>query len=283
MPSLGPYGQALDFQQVARSQITPCRQRVPQAVHVRSQATVRVLAYALNRMVAASTSTSKVANSSPAPLQTLEAPRKTHNLAERVLQDFPILQQQVNGKRLVYLDNAATSQKPAQVRQAMEDYYGPAGYNSNVHRGVHFLSSKATAAYEQARDKIARFIHARTSREIVFVKNASEGINLVALTWGTKNIKKGDEVRYVLLLHHGRLACRHCSVSSQVQAAFIVDCEQSESKALIGPRPVSVYVWSMPRLCTDTASAVRIHMPVQNSGSSDCPANADHPVSCRAS
>ena len=127
-------------------------------------------------------------------MQTVEAPRQTNNLADKLQKDFPILQQQVNGKKLIYLDNAATSQKPVQVRQAMEDYYGPAGYNSNVHRGVHFMSSKATAAYEQARDKIARFINARTSREIVFVKNASEGINLIANTWGTANIKQGDEV-----------------------------------------------------------------------------------------
>lgn len=76
----------------------------------------------------------------------------------------------------------------------MEDYYGPTGCNSNVHRGVHNLSSRATAAYEEARDKIARFIHARSSREVVFVKNASEGINLIANTWGTANIKQGDEV-----------------------------------------------------------------------------------------
>lgn len=80
----------------------------------------------------------------------------------------------------------------------MDHYYGPAGYNSNVHRGVHHLSSKATAAYEQARDKIAKFINARSSREIVFVKNATEGLNLIANTWGTKNIKEGDEVSFVI-------------------------------------------------------------------------------------
>ena len=96
----------------------------------------------------------------------------------------------------------------------MEEYYGPSGYNSNVHRGVHFLSSKATAAFEQARDKIARFINARTSREIVFVKNASEGINLVALTWGTKNLKKGDEVHFISLLPLTHLPYLQCSFST---------------------------------------------------------------------
>ena len=124
----------------------------------------------------------------------MEAPHKTKSLGDITRPEFPILQQKVNGKQLIYLDNSATSQKPNQVRRAMEEYYGPAGCNSNVHRGVHNLSSRATAAYEEARDKIANFIHARTSREIVFVKNASEGINLIANTWGNANIKEGDEV-----------------------------------------------------------------------------------------
>lgn len=127
-------------------------------------------------------------------MQTVEAPHKTQTLGELTRPQFPILDQEVNGKPLIYLDNSATSQKPSQVRQAMEDYYGPTGCNSNVHRGVHNLSSRATAAYEQARDKIANFIHARTSREVVFVKNASEGINLIANTWGNANIKQDDEV-----------------------------------------------------------------------------------------
>ena len=128
-------------------------------------------------------------------MQTMEAPHKTQTLGEQTRPQFPILHQEVNGKPLIYLDNSATSQKPNQVRQAMEEYYGPTGCNSNVHRGVHNLSSRATAAYEEARDKIANFIHARTSREIVFVKNASEGINLIAQTWGNANIKEGDEVK----------------------------------------------------------------------------------------
>ncbi len=131
-------------------------------------------------------------------LQTLETPQRTRSLGEATRPQFPILEQHVNGKPLIYLDNSATSQKPNEVIQAMDHYYGPAGYNSNVHRGVHHLSSKATAAYEQARDKIAKFINARSSREIVFVKNATEGLNLIANTWGTKNIKEGDEVSFVI-------------------------------------------------------------------------------------
>lgn len=105
---------------------------------------------------------------------------------------MPILHQDINGKPLVYLDNAATSQKPVAVIDAMDEYYR--GYNSNVHRGVHYLSAKATAAYEEARAKVARFINAASDREIVFTRNASEAINLVANTWGTTNLRPGDEV-----------------------------------------------------------------------------------------
>lgn len=106
--------------------------------------------------------------------------------------DFPVLHQTVNDHPLVYLDNAATSQKPKQVILAMSQYYEQ--YNSNVHRGVHALSAQATVAYEQARDKVAKFVNARSSRDIVFTRNATEGINLVAYSWGMNNLKPGDEV-----------------------------------------------------------------------------------------
>lgn len=121
-------------------------------------------------------------------------------LGEQLRGDFPILHQDVNDRPLVYLDNAATSQKPRQVLQAMDDYY--TGYNSNVHRGVHTLSAKATEAYEAARAKLAKFIHAGSCREIVFTRNASEAINLVANTWGLSNLKPGDEVRLWPTLPH---------------------------------------------------------------------------------
>lgn len=93
---------------------------------------------------------------------------------------------------MVYLDNAATSQKPKRVLKALDDYY--AGYNSNVHRGVHALSAKATTEYELAREKVAKFINAKSHREVVYTRNASEAINLVAYTWGMQNLKAGDEV-----------------------------------------------------------------------------------------
>jgi cysteine desulfurase/selenocysteine lyase len=114
------------------------------------------------------------------------------------------LSQEVHeGKRLVYLDNAATSQKPREVLSAMDEYYNE--YNSNVHRGVHALSARATDRYEEARDKVAKFVGAETSREIVFTRNASEAINLVAYTWGLQNLGEGDEVVLSVAEHHSNI------------------------------------------------------------------------------
>lgn len=124
-------------------------------------------------------------------------------LADRVRADFPILHQEVNGKPLVYLDNAATSQKPLLVINSIKDYYEQ--YNSNVHRGVHTLSAKATDAYEAARDKVAAFVNAASRQEIVFTRNASEAINLVAYSWGTKNLHPGDEIILSVMEHHSNL------------------------------------------------------------------------------
>ncbi|HFQ95527.1 MAG TPA: aminotransferase class V-fold PLP-dependent enzyme, partial [Anaerolineae bacterium] len=103
--------------------------------------------------------------------------------------DFPILQQEVHGKPLVYLDSTATSQKPRQVIEALERYYRQD--NANVHRGIHTLAERATAAYEQARLKVARFIGAASPKEIVFVRNTTEAINLVANAWGRANLGPG--------------------------------------------------------------------------------------------
>ena len=122
---------------------------------------------------------------------------------ERIRADFPVLQRTVNGVPLIYLDNAATSQKPAVVIQAIEDYYR--SYNANVHRGVHALSEEATAAYEGARKKVAKFIHARSSREVIFTRNATEAINLVAYSWGSANVKAGDEIIITDMEHHSNI------------------------------------------------------------------------------
>jgi cysteine desulfurase / selenocysteine lyase len=128
---------------------------------------------------------------------------QTLSLADRTRADFPILQQQVNGKPLVYLDSAATSQKPQAVIDALDDYYQR--YNSNVHRGVHTLSGLATDAYEAARQKVAKFVNAVDERSIVYTRNASEAINLVAYSWGNANLQAGDEVILTVMEHHSNL------------------------------------------------------------------------------
>jgi len=117
--------------------------------------------------------------------------------------DFPILAQEVHGKPLIYLDSAATSQKPQQVIDALARYYRQD--NANVHRGIHALAERATAEYEKARLKIARFINAASSKEIVFVRNATEAINLVANAWGRANLKPGDEVLITQMEHHANI------------------------------------------------------------------------------
>ncbi|MFN3335260.1 MAG: aminotransferase class V-fold PLP-dependent enzyme, partial [Caldilinea sp.] len=118
--------------------------------------------------------------------------------------DFPILQRVLpNGKPLVYLDNAASSQKPESVIQTMDDYYRR--YNANVHRGVHTLSEEATEAFEIAREKVAKFIHAPSARQIIFTRGATESINLVAYTWGRANLGPGDEVLITEMEHHANI------------------------------------------------------------------------------
>lgn len=124
-------------------------------------------------------------------------------LARDVRGDFPILAQQVHDKPLIYFDSAATSQKPQAVIDALDHYY--AMDNSNVHRGAHTLSARATTAYEAARDKVAAFIKARSRDEIVFTRNASEAINLVAYTWGAQTLQAGDEIILSVMEHHSNL------------------------------------------------------------------------------
>jgi cysteine desulfurase/selenocysteine lyase len=122
---------------------------------------------------------------------------------ETIRADFPILASSVHGKPLVYLDNAATTQKPRAVLDALTEYYRSS--NANVHRGVHYLSGRATDQYEQARASIARFLGAAEPREIVFTRNATESINLVAQTWGRANIKAGDEILVSAIEHHSNI------------------------------------------------------------------------------
>jgi cysteine desulfurase/selenocysteine lyase len=122
---------------------------------------------------------------------------------ERVRRDFPILRRTVRGNPLVYLDNAATTQKPRQVIERLVRYYEEE--NSNVHRGVHYLSEVATAAYEGARGVIQRFINARSEKEVVITRGTTEGINLVAQTWGRQNVREGDEIVITAIEHHSNI------------------------------------------------------------------------------
>ncbi len=117
--------------------------------------------------------------------------------------DFPILEQVIHGHPLVYLDSASSSQKPAVVIDAVSEYYRE--YNANVHRGIYTIGEKATAAYEAARASVARFINAPDHREIVFTRNATEAINLVAYSWGRKNIGRGDQIVLTEMEHHANL------------------------------------------------------------------------------
>jgi len=121
----------------------------------------------------------------------------------RVRQDFPILSRKVNGKPLVYLDNAATSQKPEVVIDAVHEFL--ATYNANIHRGIHQLSERGTEAYEQSRKKVQRFINAAESREIIFVRGTTEAINLVAQSYGRQHIRAGDEIVITTMEHHSNI------------------------------------------------------------------------------
>jgi len=126
---------------------------------------------------------------------------------ERIRKDFPVLQRTVHGKPLVYLDNAATSQKPQFVIDKLSEYYSK--YNANVHRGIHQLSEEATDAYEDARRKVARFINADSPQNVVYTKGTTESINLVANAWGRQHFKPGDEIIISQMEHHSNIVPWH--------------------------------------------------------------------------
>ncbi|HFK1809091.1 TPA: cysteine desulfurase SufS [Bacillus cereus] len=120
-----------------------------------------------------------------------------------IRKQFPILDQKVNGKQLVYFDSAATSQKPIQVIETLERYYKE--YNSNVHRGVHTLGTKATDAYEGAREKVRKFINAKSMEEIIFTRGTTTALNTVAVSYGLENVKEGDEIVISYMEHHSNI------------------------------------------------------------------------------
>ncbi|HWB82826.1 MAG TPA: cysteine desulfurase [Bryobacteraceae bacterium] len=136
-------------------------------------------------------------------MKTLDSVISAEFDVERLREDFPILKQKIYGKPLVYLDNAATAQKPRAVIDSVVKFYKEDC--ANIHRGVHELSQRSTAEYEKARVRSQRFLNARSRGEIIFVRGATEGINLVAASWGRKNVKQGDEIIISALEHHSNI------------------------------------------------------------------------------
>src|SRR5450631_1188769 len=122
---------------------------------------------------------------------------------EKIREDFPVLKQNIHGKPLVYLDSAATAQKPFAVIDAIRRFHEVDC--ANIHRGVHELSQRSTAAYEETRSKVKRFVNSRTKEELIFVGGTTEGINLVASSWGRKNVKAGDEIIISAMEHHSNI------------------------------------------------------------------------------
>ncbi|VEP18681.1 selenocysteine lyase, PLP-dependent [Hyella patelloides LEGE 07179] len=149
-------------------------------------------------------------------------------LGDKVRKDFPILHQEVHGKPLIYFDSAASSQKPQQVLDSLINYYQQD--NANVHRGAHSLSNRATDAYEGARDKVAKFINTASRDEIVYTRNASEAINLVAYTWGLANLNKGDEIILSVMEHHSNIV--PWQIIAQKTGAIIKYIQLNEQEVL---------------------------------------------------
>src|SRR5512140_87895 len=165
---------------------------------------------------------------------------------ERIRQDFPILGREVKpGVKLIYLDSTATSQKPESVIEAMNTFYRRS--NANIHRGVHTLAEEATALYEQARGKIARFINAGSAHEIIYTRNTTESINLVAYAWGRANLQSGDLVILTEMEHHSNLVPWHMLMAERgIRLEFIpvtpdglLDLDAYRTLLLQGPKLVA--------------------------------------------
>jgi cysteine desulfurase/selenocysteine lyase len=159
---------------------------------------------------------------------------------ERIRQDFPILERKIGEKELVYLDNAATSQKPRQVIEVLTDYYER--HNANIHRGAHLLSEEATAAYEESREKVAHFLGVPGATGLIFTRGTTESINLVAYAWGRKNLREGDEIVLTEAEHHSNLVPWQLAAQpTGAKLRFIPILEDGtldmeEAERLIGPR-----------------------------------------------
>jgi cysteine desulfurase / selenocysteine lyase len=167
----------------------------------------------------------------------------------KIRADFPILQRKINGKPLIYLDNAATSQKPVQVIRALTDYYE--NNNANIHRGIHTLSEEATAAYESSREAIARFIDAPEARSVIFTRNATEAINLVMYSWGRHHVEEGDEIVLSAMEHHSNLVpWQLLAKEKKCKLVFIEltktgELDMDSARKVIGPKTKLVSITLM--------------------------------------
>ena len=165
---------------------------------------------------------------------------------ERIRSEFPVLKQKVHGKPLIYLDSAATAQKPLAVIESMRRFYEVDC--ANIHRGVHELSQRSTAAYEQTRAKARQFLNSRSKSELIFVRGATEGINLVAQTWGRKNVKAGDEIVISGLEHHSNIVPWQMLCEEKGAALRVIPVNDAgeliidEYAKLLGPRTRMVAV-----------------------------------------
>ena len=161
-------------------------------------------------------------------------------LASEIRADFPILHQEIHGKPLIYLDSAATSQKPLAVLDALSHYYEKD--NANVHRSAHSLSIRATEGYEGSRDKLAKFVNAASRQEIIFTRNATEAINLVAYSWGLNHLQPGDEIITSVMEHHSNfvpwqiIAKQTGAVIKYVPLTENEDFDLEEFKALLSEK-----------------------------------------------
>jgi cysteine desulfurase/selenocysteine lyase len=226
-----------------------------------------------------------------ATIDPLHRTRRSNTLdVERVRQDFPILSRLVHGKKLVYLDSAASAQKPRAVIEAMSRFYEE-DY-ANIHRGVHYLSQRATDAFENARAKVARFINAEKADEIVFTRNATESINLVAQTWGRKNLAAGDEIVLTELEHHANIVpwqILRAEKGFEIKVAPIDDTGQirlDDMAKLIGPRTKLVAVTHMSNALGTILPVREIVRMARAQGAvvliDGCQAAAHRPVDVRA-
>jgi cysteine desulfurase/selenocysteine lyase len=181
-----------------------------------------------------------------------------------VKRDFPILQERVNGRQLVWLDNAATTQKPRAVIERLRHYYEHE--NSNIHRAAHALAARATDAYEAARDKVRRFLNAPSAKDVIFVRGATEGINLVAQSWGRRNIAAGDEIVITWLEHHANIVPWQQLASEKGARLRVAPVDSrgqvilEEYEKLLGPRTRLV---AMTQVSNALGSVVPVHEMTQ--------------------